>query len=129
MPRLPRHPRFWLAAFLLWFGVLWLLSSFSSGGAIGPSIPHFDKVAHFGYFFGGSVLLSGYLFFRRPARPDWKWIIITAVSLVALTGCLDEWHQSFIPGRSGNDPYDWLADVFGATAGALAFKRFHRRLQ
>ena len=129
MPRLPRHPRFWLAAFLLWFGLLWLLSSFSSGGAIGPSIPHFDKVAHFGYFFGGSVLLSGYLFFRRPARPDWKWIIITAVSLVALTGCLDEWHQSFTPGRSGNDPYDWLADVLGATAGALAFKRFHRRLQ
>ncbi len=44
MPRLPRQPRFWLVAFLLWFAVLWTLSSFSLNSAYSPPVNHFDKV-------------------------------------------------------------------------------------
>ena len=79
--------------------------------------------------FGGSGLLCAYLFRRNPERPNWKAIIGGVIIAIALTGCLDEYHQSFTPGRSGNDPYDWLADVLGATAGALTFKRIHHRLK
>ena len=129
MTRLLRNPRFWLACFLLWFAVLWLLSSFSLVGKIAPPIPNFDKLEHFGYFFGGSGLLCAYLFRRNPERPNWKAIIGGVIIAIALTGCLDEYHQSFTPGRSGNDPYDWLADVLGATAGAFTFKRIHHRLK
>ena len=129
MPPLLRNPRFWLACFLLWFAVLWLMSSFSLVGKVAPPIPNFDKVEHFGYFFGGSGLLCAYLFRRKPEHPNWKAIIGTVIVAIALTGGLDEYHQSFTPGRSGNDPYDWLADVLGATAGALTFKRIHRRLK
>ena len=129
MARLPRNPKFWLGAFLLWFAVLWTLSSFSGQQQFAPPIDHFDKLAHFGYFFGGSGLLSAYLFRLRPERPNWKVILSAAIIVIALVGWLDEWHQSFTPGRRGNDPYDWLADVLGAAAGAFAFKRLHRRLK
>ena len=54
--------------------------------------------------------------------------MITVVIVLAMVGVLDEWHQSWIPERSGNDFGDWLADVAGALAGALVFKRFHRLL-
>lgn len=129
MARLPQNPKFWLGAFLLWFAVLWLLSSSSGVGEYMPPINNFDKVAHFGYFFGGSGLLCAYLFRKRHERPDWRLIIAIAVTIIALVGCLDEYHQTFTPGRSGNDPYDWIADVLGAMAGAFTFKMVHRFLK
>ena len=124
-----RSPGFWLAGFLVWFSVLWLLSGSNPTGDQPPPFPHFDKVAHFGYFFGGSGLLCAYLYRRAPDRPNWWVLIPTAVIVIGLIGALDEWHQSFTPGRHGNDPSDLLADVLGAAAGALTFKRFHHRLK
>ena len=50
MPALPRHPRFWLGAFLFWLAALWLLSSFSQTGDYLPPIRYFDKIGHFGFF-------------------------------------------------------------------------------
>jgi VanZ family protein len=34
-------------------------------------------------------------------------------------GGLDEWHQTFTPGRSGGDVWDWLADMTGGFIGAF----------
>ena len=48
------------------------------------------------------------------------------VLVVGLTGALDEWHQSHVPGRSGNDPADFAADLLGAVAGALLLRRASR---
>jgi VanZ family protein len=128
--QLPRSPRFWLAGFLLWFSVLYLLSSYSPDTNYTPPINQFDKVAHFGYFFGGSGLLCAYLYRRRPIpTTHWKSLITTAVIVIGIVGILDEYHQSFTPGRSGNDPYDWLADVIGGMVGALVFKRVHYLLK
>lgn len=129
MTRLVRSPKFWLAGFLVWFGVLWLLSGSNPTGDHPPPFPHFDKVAHFGYFFGGSGLLCAYLYRRAPDRPNWRVIFAVAVIVIGLIGALDEWHQSFTPGRTGNDPSDLLADVLGAAVGAFTFKRFHHRLK
>ncbi len=125
MNRLPRNPKFWLVSFILWFAMLWVFSSFSLVSEYSPPIDHFDKFAHFGYFFGGSGLLCAYLFRRSPQQPYWMRLIVTAVGIIALLGWLDEYHQSFTPGRSGKDILDWLADLTGATAGAFVFKRLH----
>ena len=125
MFRLPRSPKFWLAGFILWFASLWGLSAFSLPGDFNAPIDHFDKIAHFGFFFGGSGLLCAYLYRRNPDQPNWPKLILTAILVVALIGALDEYHQSFTPGRYGNDPMDWLADLMGAAAGALTFKRIH----
>ncbi len=129
MPHLPRNPRFWLTCFGLWFVTLWLFSSFKMPGEALPPIHHIDKVQHFGYFLGGSGLCCAWLFRRNPGKPDWPRLILTAVALVSLVGLLDEYHQSFTPGRSGNDPYDWIADFLGAVMGAFVFKALHRRLR
>ncbi len=129
MARLPRNPRFWLGAFLTWFAVLWGLSSFTGPGDFQPPIDHFDKIEHFGFFLGGTGLLCAWLFRRNPDRPNWRALIVTAVVVISLIGWLDEYHQSFTPGRSGNDFPDWLADFTGAIAGALIFKALHHRLK
>ncbi|RYD17121.1 MAG: hypothetical protein EOP88_28250, partial [Verrucomicrobiaceae bacterium] len=122
-------PRFWFIAFLIWFAVLWGLSSISLNSGHSPPIDHFDKVQHFGYFFGGSGLLCAWLFRRNPERPDWKRIFTVSIVVLSLVGALDEYHQSFTPGRSGNDLYDWLADFLGAIAGAFTFRKFHAHLK
>ena len=129
MPQAPKQPKFWLLSLLLWFGVLWILSSSTHPGVPLPPIPYFDKIEHFGYFFGGAGLFSAFLFFRRPLDPPGRMIIPTVIVVIGIVGILDEIHQGFVPGRSGNDPFDWLADVTGATAGVFTFKAIHRRLQ
>ena len=49
--------------------------------------------------------------------------------MVTLVGVLDEYHQSKVPGRYGNDIYDLIADFLGAVAGSLAFLPFRRFLR
>ena len=61
MPVFTKSARFWTIAFGIWFIVLNILSHGSHlhaphGWAF--DIPHIDKIAHFGYFFGGAGLLS-----------------------------------------------------------------------
>ena len=43
-------------------------------------------------------------------------IVVIVVGFVI--GRLDEYHQSFTPGRTGNDNGDWLADILGSIGGA-----------
>ena len=99
MLRPPRHPLFWLGCFVLWFAVLWLLSSGRPSLPGSLTIPHLDKIAHFGYFFGGGGILTAYLFCRKPSAPSWRGLIALAVIALALIGGLDEYHQTFTPGR------------------------------
>ena len=127
LPAVAFHPVPWLAAFLVWFGTLWWLSSAARPMHLAPPVPLSDKILHFGYFFGGAGLLCAYLFRHRPrSRRPLATAIFAAILLVA-TGVLDEWHQSRVPGRDGNDPADLTADIAGSIAGILCFRRFGRR--
>ncbi|MCF7734462.1 MAG: VanZ family protein [Akkermansiaceae bacterium] len=129
LPGLFRYPKTWLIAFGVWFATLWLLSAGHPTPPGSFDIPFMDKICHFGYFLGGGGLLAAGLFCRRPGSPNWRRIILVVVAMSATVGALDEYHQTHTPGRSGNDPWDWLADVLGGTAGALVFTRFHRVLR
>lgn len=129
MRKLLLSSRFWLGCFVLWLVVLFLLSASSHVAELTPAIANFDKVEHFGYFFGGSGLLCAFLYRRKPDAPNWIFIIGCVIAAIAVTGCLDEYHQTFTPGRSGNDPFDWMADVAGAIVGAFVFKRFHHLIR
>ncbi len=123
-----RRPAPWFGAFAVWFGALWWLSSLSR--PIPESVPFevSDKVLHFGYFFGGAGLLSAALFLSLSKATTPRRIAL-AVVILALVGIIDEYHQSWVPGRSGNDPFDFLADVLGAFAGAAVFQLFRRFLR
>ena len=127
--RLRQSPQFWIACFALWFLVLNLLSH---GDNFHPpitflfDIPHFDKVVHFGYFFGGAGLLSATFFFLN--RPSWRNLTLIVTISLSLVGILDEFHQSFFENRTGNDPGAWFADTLGAFCGSVIFRKLHNRL-
>ncbi len=96
-----------------WAGVLFLLSSLPD--LPGPGgIPFGDKLGHFTlYAVLGLLLALG----RRRSRRAVPHLLLLAIG--ALYALSDEWHQSFVPGRSP-DPLDWMADVIGLLSGYLA---------
>lgn len=130
MASLRQSPRIWAGCFVLWFIILNLLSHgdrFHPPGSFGFDIPHFDKIAHFGYFFGGGGLLSAALYFSR--QPPWARLTLMVTVTLSLIGIWDEFHQSFFANRTGNDPGDWLADTLGALSGSLVFRLVHGKLK
>lgn len=126
MEHLLRAPKFWFGSFILWAATLYTLSSFSKTLPDGtPEIPHLDKVLHFGFFLGGGFILGTWVLLRKnfPAKPLMR--IAFPLVILAIVGALDEYHQTFTPGRSGNDPFDWLADVSGAATGLFIANLVH----
>lgn len=78
--------------------------------------PHSDKVVHF-FVFG---LLATLVIRTRAVwrRVTWRgWIAIAAVSAF---GILDEFRQSFTPGRSV-EVADWMADTLGACLAVCVY--------
>ena len=119
----PTSPHFWWACFLIWFCVLFYLSGRPVPEIKGPDVPFADKIAHFGYFFGGAGLLSAALYCRPGKPPKLKRLIWIVTAILTFVGVTDEFHQSFVPERYGNDPFDLLADSLGALTGAFIFTK------
>ena len=119
-------PYLWFFGFISWAVYLFTLSSNPESVTQGaPGLPHIDKVLHFGYFLGGAGLFTTWLLLWQ--RSDSRRIIhvVLPVAVFLAIGALDEFQQSLSPGRSGNDPFDWLADVLGAATGAYLANRLH----
>lgn len=121
--------KFWLVSLLLWVATLYTLSSFSKTMPEGgPEIPHIDKVLHFGYFLGGGLIFGIWILLTKSPSATVLIRFIIPLLILSIVGALDEYHQTFTPGRSGNDPYDWLADFLGSATGLFLANRFHRLL-
>ncbi|MDR0786851.1 MAG: VanZ family protein [Gemmatimonadota bacterium] len=101
---------------ILWAAVLYLLSSRSSLPI--PGIPGIDKVGHF-----FAYLILGFLCARATSRLAVSPLFAVAAGWVY--GALDEFHQSFVPGRDSSAG-DWLADAVGVAVGVSLFLLFHR---
>lgn len=114
--QLARKSLLWWFGVIVWAAVLWQLSAHSSLPS-GPSFPLKDKLLHCLYFCGGATCLLLALFGQSPA-PSWRTLALRSLPFTAIIGALDEYHQTFTPGRSGNDPWDWLADVTGGLLAA-----------
>ncbi len=78
-----------------------------------------DKLMHAGAF--GVLAALTWLWAARRTRLTGLGLALFAWAWAAAYGCVDEWHQSFVPGRVA-DPWDALADAVGAAmmAGWLA---------
>jgi len=77
-----------------------------------------DKIIHIICFAGLAGALSWYwsgAVWRRHFLRN----IVICVILVSAYGALDEYHQSFTPGREVSF-FDWLADLAGAVTGSFA---------
>ena len=118
--RFPRKPVAYLCLLGIWFVTLWFLSASHPMPKNGPEIPHLDKVAHFTYFCMGGIFLSASGLVLWPFFKRHRIRFFCAVVLIgAVIGRLDEYHQTFTPGRSGNDMGDWVADSLGCSFGAF----------
>ncbi len=108
--------RFWIPA-ALWAALIFAVSARSSvpvPGAWGG-----DKVMHFGaYAVLGWLLAYGAQ--RSGVAPVWP------VLVGLLYAASDEWHQSFVPGRSV-EAADWIADALGVAAGVWGYRTWLRR--
>ena len=80
------------------------------------NITCFDKLEHIGVYAVLSCLLGYWLSFK-----DWKLTIVILIYLVLLLlAGLDEYHQTYIPGREVS-LYDFMANSAGIIIGFLFF--------
>lgn len=81
------------------------------------------KSAHFTEYGVLAVLLCRAL--TEPGtRPSGR-MILRVIAYCAVYACLDEFHQLFVPKRTGS-PYDSMLDTVGAGVGALLFRTWRR---
>lgn len=82
---------------------------------------NFDKYMHFLIFgFLGMNLSRAFAGQHRWFRLGDKWIYCTLL-VGAVFAALDEWHQSFVPGRDP-DSLDWAFDLFGVGVAIFYWK-------
>jgi VanZ family protein len=110
----------WLPA-LIWLAVIFAFSSRHGGGHLPTSKIVLRKLAHVTEYFVLTVLLL-----RALQRSD-----VAAAMPVAAVAALayaagDEWHQSFVPGRTAT-PRDVAIDGIGIALAALAATRTRLR--
>lgn len=101
----------------IWPILLALTIYFASGGnpVAGPNIVNLDKLIHFSVF---GLIATVVVRCRKPVT--WAWAL-SAFLIVSGYGILDEFRQSFTPGRSV-DSLDWIADTLGALVAILLYK-------
>jgi VanZ family protein len=99
--------------------VLIFLLSHQSGDDLPPLFPFFDKIAHF-FIYGllAATAIGACPPEMRQRRPGA--VVLCTVLCCLVYGISDEFHQSFIPGRSPSLA-DVVADTFGALSVALAW--------
>lgn len=119
---------------LLWFALLcWACGILVLSSLMPQELPEvafvfWDKANHFlAYVLGGWLAASA----LRVSRPSVRIAtgVILAVVVVAVFGALDELLQTFTPGRSGGDIFDWTADLLGACVGAAVSLLTQPRLE
>jgi VanZ family protein len=104
----------WLA-FAAWCVTLFILSSIPGNRFAPPPFSWADKVVHTFIFTTGSFLLVSAC--RRTfGASSLKAFLLLFVAML-LIGVSDEFHQTYTPGRSGNDRGDLTADALGALIG------------
>ncbi len=105
----------------LWVPVaLYLILIFVLSAQSNPPVPQemSDKHLHALGYCGLAVLASRALEGGLRKGVGLK-SAAAAVAIAVIYAASDEWHQSFVPGRSA-DIRDWYADGMGAVAGAAA---------
>jgi VanZ family protein len=102
------------AVLIYWAAML--VGTHLPGSAV-PATPYSDKSLHFMAYAGFAFLLAWAWTTRRPFL--WGGLLFP-VLLTAGYGGLDEFTQTFIPGRYG-DVVDWYYNMAGAVTGVGVF--------
>ena len=109
-------------AFFGWMAfVTWAsLTTFPEDDVPDINIPNFDKLVHFGFYFGAAVL--GTFFVRETNHgnsPQMKTLVFVAFGAIIFGILIEVLQYNFTYDRQG-DPFDALANSCGAILGAMA---------
>jgi VanZ family protein len=107
-------------------GTIFLLSHQPGNRLSLPPFPGIDKIGHMMLYgtLAGTVIFA-FSPRQRDTRPQRVLFLTMVFSL--LYGISDEFHQSFIPGRSAS-VLDVLADCGGAAIASLFWAKWRRRI-
>lgn len=107
---------------LSWMIVIWIGSSVP-GSSLPGDLNYWSYAAHLAEYGILGYLLARSFTSKSRQTPSVKSIIIVIIIGMLYAG-IDEWHQSFVPGRSVN-VFDWIFDVLGVIFGIyLSEKKF-----
>jgi VanZ family protein len=117
----------WLAV-LAWAGLIFFVSAqpketFQRLGFTGQAL---SVGGHLIVYFVLMILLV--LAQRASTKLSNKQVYLVAFLIVAIYGLSDEYHQSFVPGRTPT-LVDWIVDLVGAGLALLVLLRWERRLE
>jgi VanZ family protein len=91
--------------------IYWLSAHSSLKPPFDFGILYQDKLYHAGaYFIMGVLAWRNFKYFIGHSGV----LVLASIGFCSLYGVTDEWHQSFVIGRSP-DAMDWLADTAGAS--------------
>jgi len=124
---LPGRILAWLPA-VLWAGLIFWLSdqpdsTLKDLGLSGDLLAIFGHLALYSLFF--LLLVLALQKGGQIPSPRSRWVAIILISFFALS---DEFHQSFVPGRTAT-LFDWVVDMIGALLAWAALKRRSSRQQ
>lgn len=74
---------------------------------------------------GGAGLFTTWLLLWKGTTSRRAIRLFLPIAFLLTVAALDEFQQSLSPGRSGNDPFDWLADALGSITGVFVAHRLH----
>ncbi len=119
---------YYWAPVLAWCAAIFSESSFRVPSVV-PDWRYLDKIAHAAIYSVLSILLCRALRSmpgRKMRSSGLILLILIATLLTALYGVTDEWHQSFVAGRTA-DGYDLLADLAGGLVGGIIYALYDGR--
>lgn len=96
---------------LIWMGLIFYLSSLSRSDL--QDLPHISDILGHGLLY---IVLGGLLYYSARRQQGW-WAVLVS----AFFGLSDEFHQSFVPGRTP-EPKDLIVDTAAALAAVLVIK-------
>ena len=111
---------------LIVMGTIFFLSHQPGDSLTLPLLPGSDKLAH---MLAYGVLAGTVLFALSEHQKNTKprIVMVFTVAFCLFHGLSDEFHQSFIPGRTAS-VYDLVADCVGAAMACALWARWRKRI-
>jgi VanZ family protein len=120
MPGVPRLASTWLPP-LVWLAIIFAFSSRHGGGHLPAAEIVLRKLAHVTEY-----LILTLLLLRALRRSGVALALPLALAAALAYAASDEWHQSFVPGRTAT-PRDVAIDAIGIALATLAATRTRLR--
>jgi VanZ family protein len=110
------------AAVIAWMGLIFFLSAQSKLPDLTPGLPALEEVGGHFTAYGALAGLLWWALWGTGVKYPATWALVIAVAY----GATDEYHQSFVPGRSMTVS-DLIVDLIGASAALFIVGLLHAR--